>query len=315
MAGKRIFITGATGHVGSVVTEFAVAEGYQVRALSRAEKGDIKLKELGATPVRGDLGSHDVLRAEASQADIVFHLADSFLDFANPKEYSEVIQIDGGAVDALASGVKGTDKPLVVTSGTLVVAPANGAETTESSPIDPQPFVERIKAEEHATSWADKGVKLITIRLAPFVYGRGRSGVFLFMQGAVQGKAAVYVGDGHWPSSTVHVDDAARLYLLAATQARAGDIFNATNATDLTTKKLAEALGVELNVPPVSLTEEQASAAMGPFMAKFLTAENRASSAKAKRSLGWQPREKTLLDDISTGSYHEVAQQLLKGAA
>lgn len=312
---KTILVTGATGHVGSVIIELAIKDGYQVRGLSRTEKGDEKLKGLGAHPVRGDLHSLSVLRDEAAHADVVIHLADSFLDQSNPKQYEEAIQIDGAAVDALAEPMKGTDKPLIVTSGTLVVAPNNGKETDEDSPVDPKPFVERIRSERHAMSWADKGVKVICIRLAPYVYGRGRSGVFLFLAGTIKSKQAIYIGDGHWQTSTVHVDDAARLYLLAAQKAKRGDIFNATSQTDLTAKQIAEAMAAECDVPAVSITEEQATAAMGSFLPKFLTAECRASSAKAQRNLGWEPKELALLDELSHGSYHHAVQGMKKSSS
>lgn len=314
-SGNKLFVTGATGHVGSVIVEFAVQDGYQVRGLSRGEEGDEKLKKLGATPVRGDLHSFDVLSSEAAQADTVMHLADSFLDRSKPKEYEEAIKIDIAAVNALAEPLKGTDKPLLVTSGTLISAPDNGKETNEQSPPQPNPFVERNRSEDSAMSWAGKGVKVICIRLAPYTYGRGRSGVSLFLAGAVQGKQAIYIDDGHWPTSTVHVDDAARLYLLAAQKAKKGDIFNVTSQTDLTAKQLAEAMAATCDVPAVSITEEQAAAAMGPFLPKFLTSENRASSAKARKELGWEPKEPGLLDELSHGSYYHAVQEMKKGAA
>ena len=164
-------------------------------------------------------------------------------------------------------------------------------------------------------SWANKGVKVICIRLAPYTYGRGRSGVFLFLAGAVQAKQAIYVDDGHWPTSTVHVNDAARLYLLAAKKANKGDIFNATSQTDLTAKQIAEAMAATCGVSAVSITEEQAEAAMGPFLPKFLSSENRASSARARKQLGWQPTEPGLLDELAHGSYHHAVQGLKKGGA
>ena len=131
----RIFVTGANGYVGSVVTEFAIAQGYQVHGLSRSEEGDALLKELGAIPVRGDLQTYDVLRRESAQAEIVLHLADAFTsDFG--VDYAEVVRIHNATVDAMAEGLKDSDRPLVVASGSLVVGPdPSGAETTESGPL------------------------------------------------------------------------------------------------------------------------------------------------------------------------------------
>lgn len=313
--GKRIFITGAAGHVGSVITELAIVKGFEVRGLSRSEKSDAKLKALGATPVRGDLHATDVLRNESAQADIVMHLADSFLDRGGaPKDYEEVIRIDGAAVDALAEPLKGTDKALLVTSGTLISAPdPSGAETDETSPAVPNPPIDRHRSERYALSYADKGVRVIAIRLAPYVYGRGGSGVYMFMDMAVKNKQAAYVDDGEFQTTTVHVDDAARLYLLAAEKAKAGDVFNCSGQTTITSRQLSEAMGAALHVPAVSLTKEEASAKLGPFLPIFLTMKNRASSAKAKKQLGWQPQEPGLLEDIASGSYHDVAQAMLNG--
>lgn len=309
-------MTGATGYVGSVTTEFAIAEGYSVHGLSRTEKGDAKLKALGAVPVRGDLTSHDVLRTESAKADVVIHLADALLGDFN-QDYADVVRIDGEVVDAIGDSLRGTNKSLITTSGSLVVAAdPNGAETTETSPIDEKPVNDRIRSEQYAQSLCNKGVKVITIRLAPYVYGRGGSGVRLFMSMMQTNfKETIYIGDGGARTSTVHVDDAARLYLLAAKHAQAGDIFNATSSTNVTARQLAEAMGAALKLPAQSITLDEATAKIGPFLAKFLGAENRASSVKAMKTLEWQPREPGILEDIATGSYVVVAEELRQVAA
>jgi len=158
-------------------------------------------------------------------------------------------------MDAIAEGLKGTDKPLIVSSGTLMVAPdPNGVKTNEKPMLEPKPIAERIHCEQHALSLVDKGVKVTAIRLAPFVYGCGGSGVSQFMALALNTKQAVYVGEGHWCTSTVHVDDAARLYLLASKQGKAGDIFNATNTTNITMRQVGEAVAAALDVPAVSVS-------------------------------------------------------------
>ncbi|KAF2718738.1 NAD(P)-binding protein [Polychaeton citri CBS 116435] len=254
--GETIFITGGTGHVGSVITEFAIVEGRQVRALYRSEQGDAKLRELGATPVRGDLKSLMFCAPRVFKADIVLHLADSFIDNRNPIQYDEVTRIDAAVVDAIAEGLKETDRPLVVTSGALVLAadPAGG-ETNESSPANPNRFIDRGRSERYAMSLAKKGVRVMGLRLAPYVYGRG--------------------GSGTTRTSTVHVDDAARLYLLAADKGRAGEVFNVTSATDITTRQLAEAMATALDIPARNL----------PLLSKFLTSEGRESSVKTMKAL------------------------------
>lgn len=177
---ERIFMTGASGYIGSVITEFAIADGYEVYGLSRSEKNDEKLKNLGAVPVRGDLTSVDVLRREAAAADIVIHLADPF-NFDPAANYDDVIKIQAAVADAFADSMQGTGKALVMTSGTLMAAPSpNGAETDETAPVYENTIVPRYRVEQYDLTLAKKGIKVSTIRLPPYVYGRGGSGIRLF---------------------------------------------------------------------------------------------------------------------------------------
>lgn len=175
---ERIFITGGSGYVGSVITEFAIADGYEVYGLSRSESGDEKLKKLGAVPVRGDLTSVDVLRRESAAADVVIHLADPFSLSPQGGSYDEVIKIQKGVADAFADGMQGTNKPLVTTTGVLMVAAdPNRNETDENAPFPEDPFVPRHHVEAYDQSLAKKGIRVSTIRLAMYVYGRGGSGI------------------------------------------------------------------------------------------------------------------------------------------
>lgn len=305
---ERIFMTGASGYIGSRIATFAIAEGYDVYGLSRSESSDAKMRALGVVPVRGDLHSLDVLRRESAQAQAVIHLADSFTGDAGDA-YQEVVRTDNAAVDAMGEPLQGTGKPLIVTSGTLVVAAdPHGAETTEASPLWENPLNDRIRSEQYALQLGEKGVKVCVVRLAPFVYGRGGSGVRLFMQLAVNHGEVIRIGDGTNRTSVVHVDDAARLYLLLLKKGHAGDIFNATSSTDVTSGQLAEAMSSCLGPPLHSVTEEAAESKYGSFLTRFITAENRASSAKAVKELGWQPTELGILEDIRTGSYLAVLQ-------
>ncbi|EED20169.1 NAD dependent epimerase/dehydratase, putative [Talaromyces stipitatus ATCC 10500] len=306
---SRIFMTGASGYLGSVITEHAIAHGYEVHGLSRIEASDEKLRSLGAVPVRGDLQALDVLRHESANAEIIIHLADVMT--RNP-DYHAGLRIDAAAVDAICETIQGTDKPLLVTSGSLVVeADPNGEETTETSPLQKKPVNDRFKAEDHAINWArEKGVRVIAIRLAPYVYGRGGSGIRLFMQMHARNGEVTCVEDGSTRTSTVHVDDAARMYILAAEKASAGEVYNCTSSTDVTALQLAEAMGSILALPVKFFKFDEAVAKFGPFFSKFLCAVNRASSAKAFQRLGWQPREPGIIDDIKSGSYLAVTEKL-----
>ena len=307
----HLFMTGATGYIGGAIIELAVPEGYEVHGLSRTVEGDAKLRALGATPVRGDLTTLDVLRRESKAADVVMHLA--FIhDFSNQTPYKEILAIDAAAVDAMAEGLKGTDKPFVISSGSAVAAAdPEGNETDEDSPLWEKPIIDRIKSERHALRLKNEGVRVIAIRLAPFVYGRGGKGfLWLQMRAAVTNGEALYIDQGAVRSSDVHVEDAARLYLLAAEKAKPGDVFNCTGSTNITYKELAEAIGEVTKVPARSISRAEAEKTLGPFLAQFFLLENRASSRKAKEQLKWQPKGADRLTDATKGSYVAVAEQL-----
>jgi nucleoside-diphosphate-sugar epimerase len=305
----HIFITGATGFIGRVVTEQAVAEGHTVHGLSRTDEGDARLRALGATPVRGDLTTLDVLHHESAQA--VLHLA-YIHNFAI--DYNEVLRIDAAAVDAMGEPLRGTGKPLVIFSGTMAVeADPNGEETTEDAPPEKNPFVDRLRSEQHALSLSEKGVRVIAIRLAMYVYGRGGS-VFIprWMEFAADAGEAGYIGDGSVRLSVVYVDDAAALYLLAVKGGKAGDIFNGASSTNVTNREVAEAIGDVLKIPVRSITVDEAKARWGPFLPNIAQLENRASHRKAVEQLGWQPHGIDLLADIRSGSYVALAEKLRK---
>jgi nucleoside-diphosphate-sugar epimerase len=311
----KIFITGATGYIGRVVTERARAARHAVRGLSRNEEGDARLRALGAIPVRGELTSHDVLRRESAEADAVLHLA--FIhDWS--MDYKEVLRIEGEAVDAMGPSLRGTGKPLVITSGTAVVAPdPAGGETKEDSPLS-DTFVlrHRIESERRSLRLSGDGVRVSAIRLPPYVYGRGGSYFApMLMQAAAKLGESIYVDDGKIRTSDVHVDDAADLYLLVASKAKAGEVFNGTGSTSVTLRALAESIGDALHVPVRSVSHAEAEEKWGEFLTTFVQFENRASNRKAVQQLGWQPKGVDLLIDIRTGSYRELAANLRQGVA
>ncbi|KAI1771511.1 putative NAD dependent epimerase/dehydratase [Hypoxylon cercidicola] len=311
---QRIFMTGASGYVGSVITEFAVAEGYEVYGLSRSETSDEKLRKLGAVPVRGDLSSLDVLRREAAAADVVIHLADPFT-YDLSKGYDPVIKAQAAVADAFADSLKGTDKVLLTTGGALMAASdPNGGETDETTPAPEEEIIPRGQVEKYDLSLAERGVRVATIRLAPFVYGRGGSAIRMLMKLGAQNGYVLCVDEGKAHTMTVHVDDAARLYLLAAKKARAGEKYIATAPGGVTQRQIADAIAAAVDVPVKSITPEEAIAKLGPFFGRFLAADNRSTSAKARREFGWEIRETTgILEDIRSGSYRAVAQAIKSG--
>ncbi|KAL4869025.1 hypothetical protein BDV12DRAFT_168484 [Aspergillus spectabilis] len=312
---QKVFITGATGFIGRVVAELAVKQGYVVRGLSRREEGDALLTSLGATPVRGTLTDTSLLTEESKNADIVLHLAFDH-DFSKP--YQQLVDLDITAVTALAEGLEGTGKPLVVTNGTAgVQADPNGGETDETTPNAVHSFGSRAVAEEHALSFVEKGVRVISIRLPQYVYGRGNTTGFAaqLIKLAIKSGESVYVGDGEYCFSDVYVDDAAQLYLLAAKDAKAGDVFNGTGHTSTTYKSMADAISELVKVPTKSISKDESVALWGPFLSAFVGIRNRASNRKAVEQLGWKPIGPGLLWEVHTGSYVAVAEKFKKDAA
>lgn len=308
----RLFVTGATGYIGCVLVEHAIVEGYDVYGLSRTEKGDATLRALGASAVRGDLATLDILRRESAEADAVIHLARIY----EPNmDWDEVLRIEAAAMDAIGESLRGTRKPLILTSGTgLAAADPAGGETTEESPIaeGENPLLKRIHTERHGLGLSASGIRVSAIRLPPYVYGRGggRGFVTVLMQMALKAGESVYIGDGALRLSSVHVDDAVRLYLLAARQAKSGEVFNGAASTHLTQREIAEAVGKVLDIPVCAIHLEEAEARWGRFAVMFFNRENRASSVKAVRELGWHPKEIDLITDITVGGYVPVAKKL-----
>ncbi|KAH9904032.1 putative NAD dependent epimerase/dehydratase [Xylariomycetidae sp. FL2044] len=304
----RLFITGATGYIGQVLTEKAIAEGHQVYGLSRNEEGDGKLRKLGATAVRGTITDVDVLERESRAADAVLHLAwihDFSLDFA------EVAKFDMAAVDAMAKALKDTGKPLIMTSGLGFIAPdPDGNETDETALAkEGSPFRPRVDAEAHGL--AKDGVHSMSLRLAPYVYGRRGKGFLLWqMSEALKHGESLYVGDGSFHTTNAHVDDVARMYLAAIRYGKAGQIYNCSSQTNVTLKELAEAIGKVMDVPVRSATLGEVTEKWGPFLTNFNYLDIRGGSRKAREQLHWNPKEIDFLSDATTGSYVQVAKAM-----
>jgi len=307
----KLFVTGASGYIGKVVVEHAVKAGHSVEGLARNQESATRVSELGATPVIGDLCSFDVLSAAASRADAILHLA--FIhDFS--LDYSIVLDTELKAVSALAKGAQ--EKLLITTSGTAVARPApESGETDETAPIN-EDFVlgKRARAERGVLDLAKSGAHVVVVRLPPYVYGRGGSHfVPMLMQQAAKHGVSAWVEGPEKRTSDVDVDDVARFYLAAAKSAPAGSLYICTGETDVTTRQLAETIGQAVDVPARGLPRAEVEKLWGSFLTDFVDYDNRASSAKARRELGWRPQAKHgLLADILKGSYVGLAKQLRK---
>lgn len=213
--------------------------------------------------------------------------------------------------------MKGSEKSLVTSTGTLNSRPdPNGSEVDEDAPNDKNsPLKIRTTSDDNATAKAKDGIRVSTIRLAPFVFGHGGSGFTPWLiSKAFAAKESFYIGDGSTRTTTVHVDDAADLYLLAA-QHPTGGRFNASGSTTVTAKDMAETIGKLLNVPVRSVSPEEGAKEdkLGGFLTMVTTMECRASSQKARTELGWIPKGVDWITDVSTGSYKALAAKLEQG--
>ena len=302
----RVFVTGASGWVGSAVSRLLVGAGHEVKGLARSDQSAARIENFGGTVVRGELGDLDVLAASAQAADAVIHCA--FIhDFTN---YEASVVADKRAIEAMGEALAGTGRPLLVTSGTAALA--EGRTGTEDDPFDTR-AVPRL-SEAAALPFADRGVRISVIRLPFSVHGdRDHGFISRLIQIAHDKDASAYVdaGDNHWPA--VHVEDAARLFVLALEKGRAGARYHAVGDTGVRFRDIAAAVGRRLGVPTISVPSAEAAAHFG-WMGNFAGLDRVASSELTKARLGWQATRPGLIEDLEHGLYFE-AYQPVAGAA
>jgi nucleoside-diphosphate-sugar epimerase len=292
----RVFITGAAGFIGSETTKELIAHGHQVVGLARSDANAELLKKLGAGVHRGSLEGLDSLKSGAKNADGVIHLA--FIhDFT---KFAENGQIDKRAIDAMGSVLEGTDKPFIVTSGTGLVAP--NVVVTEEMRRDEGGHMPRV-SEQAGLAYAKRGVRAMAIRL-PQVHGeKGKAGLISYLvEGARAKGAAVYVGEGTERWAAAHRLDVARLYRLALEKGVADGIYHAVGEEGVPMREVIDVIGRALNVPVVSIKQEEAGDHYGP-LAMFAGLDMPASSALTQKWLGWKPKEIGLIADIGQPGY------------
>jgi nucleoside-diphosphate-sugar epimerase len=296
MKHMKVFLTGATGYIGSAVAEALRKAGHKVSGLARSLE---KMAQLEARGVEGRLG--DILKPQtvveaARAADGVIHTAST--------NDANAAQADISVVRAILKALEGTQKPFIYTSGVWVLGPTGDHIADERTPVNPTPLVaHRAPFEQEILDFRGRGVRTIVIRPA-VVFGRGGGLFNMFLQSARESGAAKYVGDGdnHW--SLVHVDDLAQLYVLALEKAPPGSLYNAAHGPFYLTRELAEAASISAGKKGKTQgwPLDQARKALGPF-ADALAMDQRISGEKAGRDLGWSPQAQSALDELKTGSY------------
>jgi len=295
----RVFVTGATGFVGSAVVQELINSGHEVLGLARSEESAKLLTAAGAQVHHGDLQDLESLKAGAAQAEGVIHTG--FIhDFS---KFKEMCEVDRRAIEALGEALEGTDKPLIVTSGTALVMGQLATENDKRAADNPNPR----RTEEAADAVAAKGVRVSVVRLPPSVHGEGDHGfVPLLINLARQKGVAVYKDDGSnvWPA--VHRTDAAKVFRLALEKnAEAGTRYHAVAEKGIPFKNIAEVIGKHLNVPVESKSGEDAAAYFDWF-AHFASITNPSSSQQTKEQLGWEPVNIGLIEDIDNDYYFTV---------
>ena len=295
----HVFVTGASGHIGSLVVAELLEAGHRVTGLARSEASGRALQAAGAQVRRGTLEDLDVLAAAAGEAEGVIHLA--FMhDFT---DYGGAIAADLRAVEAMGAALTGSGKPFVNTSGTAMLAfGGSGAMGTEDSEVDPSG--PRVGSENATIALAQRGVRSSVVRLAPTVHGRSDLQGFVprLVANARDTGRSIHVGDGtnRWPA--VHNLDAAHLYRLALESAPAGTRLHGAAEEGIAFRDIAQAIGDQLGVPVVGVTPEQAIDELG-FVGAIAALDNPTSSVATRELLGWEPVHPTLLEDLKSGCY------------
>jgi nucleoside-diphosphate-sugar epimerase len=304
----RVFVTGASGWIGSGVVPELIGAGHQVVGLARSDEAAEALTAAGAEVQRGTLDDLDVLRRAAGSSDGVIHLAFKH-DIAFTGDFQGAADADRRAVDAFGEVLAGSDRPLVIASGTLGVSPGRLATERDGhgdnaavGAFGPGPRA-RWETAEFVLSLASQGVRSSVVRLPPTNHGKGDNGFMAALVGiARQAGVSGYIGDGanRWPA--VHRDDSAHLFHLALENAPAGSTLHGVADEGVPIRDIAEVIGRHLNLPVVSVAPEEAGEHF-TWLAHFIALDSPASSVLTRELLSWQPVRPGLISDLDQGHY------------
>ncbi|MFD4636200.1 SDR family oxidoreductase [Lentzea sp. NPDC058436] len=294
----RVFVTGATGWIGSAVVDELLGSGHEVLGLARSDRSAAVLEAKNALAHRGDLDDLDSLRRGAAAADGVVHLANKH-DWGDPQECDRA---ERAAVEAMLDALEGTAKPFVIANGLSGIVEDGLVLESDASPAV-GPESDRGGSENLALGAVSRGIRSVAVRFAPTVHGRGDWGFVNFLtQAARERGVSGYVGDGSVAWSAVHVGDAAELIRLGLERAPAGTRMHAVAEESVPTKVIAEAIGASLGLPVVSIDPADVSEHFG-FVGDFFALRMTASSDATRELLSWKPNGPGLVEDIASGAY------------
>jgi nucleoside-diphosphate-sugar epimerase len=294
----RVFLTGATGFIGSHLVPELIAAGHEVIGLSRSDAGAEALVRAGAEVFRGDVNDLDQLSGAAAAADGVVHAAFNH-DFSNVRQHSEQ---DRQVIETLGEALAGSDRPLIVTSGTGLARSKTGGPALETDGYASSVEVPRAATEEAADALIAKGARVMVMRLSQVHDTRRQGRISQHIRLARQKGQVAYVGEGRNRLAAVHVSDAVRLYRLALERGEAGARYNVVAEEGVALRDIADVIGAGLKLPVESLTPDEAADYFGP-LASLVTLDLAASSALTRRQLGWNPTGPDLLSDLRNMDY------------
>jgi nucleoside-diphosphate-sugar epimerase len=302
----RVFVTGASGFIGSAVVPELLSAGHRVLGLARSEASAKVLAAAGAEVHRGDLNDPESLRAGAAESEGVIHLG-----FIHDFDHLEAsVRTDLRAIETMGKVLEGSGRPFVLASGTLGLAP--GRVATEEIPFDAKAHPRTANAVV-ALALARHGVRVSFVRLSPTVHGRGDHGFVRRLVDIAREKGVSgYIGDGANRWNAVHRLDAARLFLLALEKAPSGALLHAVGEEGVPARAIAQVIGTKLGLPVASVSPDAAGAHFG-WLARFFAIDQPASSAITRREMGWNPTHPGLIADLEEGDYFDGGTRMMQG--